>query len=87
MGRCLANNCITRPWGFWWGLKQMKRPEERREQRIEPIGLTLSNRRWSRRRERKRLRKIEKEWRALRKQKEPDEGRVLAIAQGYDSEV
>lgn len=61
----------------------MKKSEEITKQR----GETLSNRRWSRRRERKRLRKIEKEWRALRKQKEPDEGRALAIAHGYDSEV
>jgi hypothetical protein len=65
----------------------MKKHETIRGQRIEPIGSTLSNRRWSRRRERKRLRKIEKEWRALRKQKEPDEGRALVIAQGYDCEV
>jgi len=60
----------------------MKRPEESTKQRGEQSGETLSKRRWSRRRERKRLRKIEKEWRALRKQKEPDEGRGLAIAHG-----
>jgi hypothetical protein len=65
----------------------MKKSEERTKYSGEPRGESLSIQRWSRRRERKRSRRIEKEWRELRKDGKPDEGRALAIAHGYDSEV
>lgn len=63
--------------------KSVERTKQAREQRVP----TLSNSRWSRRRRVKLSRRLEKEWRELRKGEKPDEGKALAIAQGYDSEM
>ena len=53
--------------GVFRGLKQIKKYEERRKQSEEQRVPTLSIRRWSKRRETKLSRRIEKDWRVLRK--------------------